>query len=512
MWESDGPELVFILGRRRVGKSFVLVPFARAVSGIYYQATRRTEVEQLRTLTRIVGERFADPALLRGGPFAGWEALFGYLLDKVGDDRFLFVIDEFPYLESTAPALPSVLQSLFDHQLRESRMKLVLAGSHISVMKRLEEADQPLYARRTGRILFSPFSYLDAAGFIPGYGAADRIRTYGIFGGVPGHLALVDPREDLATNVQRQLLDPASRLHDEAQRVLDAFLGEAHVHYSIIEAIAAGERTWSGISRRVGRGSGSLSRPVSWLTEMEVIRREVPITVRRPEKSKRALYTLTDPYLAFWHRFVSPLIQAGVPGTVPNERIWDRAVRPGLDDYMGPVFEEVCRDAMRERPQLPPFEPFRIGGWWSPDSRDEVDVVVLSETGEILVGECKWGPVDGADLETLRRRADLVVSELEGVSRVHLALFSGRGSRTRRSGRRWSGAACSSSGPRTSSPRAKLAGVAARPPRLRAGEPRPCGLPGGGRHSAPACPAGSGALPSPDRPSHLRSHGRRSGP
>ena len=38
-----------LLGRRRVGKSFLLSRFARDVGGLYYQATRRTEAEQLAT-------------------------------------------------------------------------------------------------------------------------------------------------------------------------------------------------------------------------------------------------------------------------------------------------------------------------------------------------------------------------------------------------------------------------------------------------------------------------------
>lgn len=427
LWSSDRPELVFVLGRRRVGKSFILVPFARAVEGIYYQATRQTEAEQLRVLSRIVGGHFDDSALLAGVGFPDWTSLFRYILERVGQAPFLVAIDEFPYLESAAPALPSILQSLIDHDFPDSRVKLVLSGSHITAMKRLENADQPLYARRTARLAFPPFSYLEAAGFVSGYGATDRLRTYGIFGGVPGHLALLDPAEPLAENVCRWLLEPTSRLFDEAQHALDAFLGNAEVHYSIIEAIAAGERTWSGIAGRIGKDSGSLSRPVSWLMDMEVVRREVPITVRRPGKSKRSVYTIVDPYLAFWHRFLAPLIQMGVAGTTDPETVWQRHIEPGLDDYMGPVFEGICRDAMHARPEILPFEPFRTGSWWSADSRDQVDVVVLSGEGELLVGECKWGAVGARDLDVLRRRATLVAVELDGVSRLHYALFSGRG-------------------------------------------------------------------------------------
>ena len=427
-WASERPELIFVLGRRRVGKSFVLAPFARAVGGLYYQATRRTEAEQLQAVTRIVADRFDDAALRQTAGFTNWESLFDYLVEKLGDERFLFVIDELPYLEESAPAFPSVLQSVVDHRLRDTRIKLVLSGSHVTAMKRLEEVDQPLYARRTARAVFRPFSYVHAAAFVPGYDARDRLRAYGVFGGVAGHLSLLSPELPLAANVQKHVLDPSARLFDEAQWMLDAFLSDAAVHYSILEAIATGDRTWSGITKRLGKTAGSLSRPMAWLIDMEIVRRDVPITVGRPSKSKRAIYAITDPYVSFWHRFVSPLVETGVSAVAPPARIWERRVAPRLDDYMGEVFEEVCRAAVCERPGLVPFEPSRVGSWWSADSREQVDVIALSDDGAMLAAECKWGSVDGGDLATLARRAKLVADELGNVRRTHLALFTGPGS------------------------------------------------------------------------------------
>lgn len=180
--ESDGPELCILLGRRRAGKSFLLTRLVAACNGIYYQATRQTEKEQLGTLSRIVGERFDDPAFRRLA-FESWEHLFEYVIRKAGDDPLLMVFDEFPYLADAAPALPSIMQRLWDHTLVDTRLKPVLAGSHVTAMRRLTRADQPLYGRRTSRIEFLPFSYADAARFVPGYDAMDKIRLYGIFSG-----------------------------------------------------------------------------------------------------------------------------------------------------------------------------------------------------------------------------------------------------------------------------------------------------------------------------------------
>src|SRR5687767_3518049 len=80
--EKRRADLVFAVGRRRVGKSFLLSRFAREVGGIYYQATRRTEAEQLGGLSRIIGEHFNDPALRHGVAFPSWEEMFGYVTTR----------------------------------------------------------------------------------------------------------------------------------------------------------------------------------------------------------------------------------------------------------------------------------------------------------------------------------------------------------------------------------------------------------------------------------------------
>ncbi len=427
MWARPRPDLAFVIGRRRVGKSFVLSRFARACGGIYYQATRRTESEQLAGLSRVIGDHFGDAALQSGVAFPSWEALFGYLLSRADGAPFLLVLDEFPYLASAAPALPSIVQRLWDHQIADSRMKLVLSGSFITAMTRLEGADQPLYGRRTVKLIVRPFAFHEAAAFLPGYSTRDQLLTYGMIGHLPGHLALVDPGRDLADNVAGLLLEATGRLVDDAAHLLDAFLAETDVPYAILSAIASGAQTWSGLTKQVGRSGGALLRPLGWLEEMDLIERVVPITESRPARSRRALYRITDPYLTFWHRLLAPLIHAGSIGMVDPARLWARVISPALDDHMGGVFEAICRDFVRVTDRLP-FGPLRVGEWWDAPSQHQVDVVAVGEA-DLLVGECKWGPVTGAHLTQLRRRAELIRADLGTGSdvRLHLALFTARG-------------------------------------------------------------------------------------
>ena len=424
IWGSGSAELVFMTGRRRVGKSWLLQRFVQAAGGIYFQATRGTRDEQIGRLTRIVGQHFDDPALKAGAELPGWEALFRYVTERAGERPFLLALDEFPYLAKEDHGLTHVLQLLWDHLWKEGgTFKLVLCGSHITFMRQLEERDQPLHGRRTARILVSPFLFREVAAFVPRYERRDQLRTYGIFGGLPGHLDEIDPEQELGTNVARMILDPSSRLHDEAVHLLDAFKKEADVSYSTLFAVATGAQTWGEIKNRVVRTEGALWPVMEWLQGMELLEREVPATKDQPSKSKVSLYRVTDPYLSFWYRFVEPLYSSGSAGLADPAHLWKNVMEPRLDDYMGDVFEAVCRDAVRAGLPLP-FEPLRVGRWWTRDGRHEVDVVARGPGGELFVGECKWGALTGADLTILRERARLVAADLPQVSTITYGLFS----------------------------------------------------------------------------------------
>jgi uncharacterized protein len=421
--EKPGPDLVFVLGRRRVGKSHLLARFSREAGGVYYQATKRTEADQLAQLSRAVGRHFDDASLVLGLGFGAWEDLFEYVASKAREQAVLLVLDEFPYLAGAAPALTSIIQQFWDHTWQDTNLKLVLSGSYITAMQRLEAADQPLYGRRTLKIFFEPFTVRDVGYFLPGYSARERMVVYGVAGNLPGHLALLDAQKTMGENLSALMLTPGGRLTDDAGHTLDAFLGEADVHYSLISAIANGDHTWSGITNRLGKPGGSILRPLHWLEEMRLVKRVVPITERNPAKSRNTLYRIQDPYLAFWHRVIAPLHRAGSIGLVDPAELWPD-VEKRIDEHMGPVFEEICREFVGAAAPLP-FQPIRVGEWW--DATDQVDVVALGGGTHMLVGECKWGRVTTAHAAETRRRALQMAARIDGVEHVHVALFSGRG-------------------------------------------------------------------------------------
>ena len=426
--QEAGPGLVLVVGRRRAGKSYLLTRYAAAAGGVYVQATRKTEKEQLAAVTRALGERFDDPVLRRVA-LPDWDEVLTYVVRKAGGAPFVFVLDEFPYLVDAAPALPSILQQWWDHRLAHTQITLVLSGSHVSAMNHLTRSDQPLYGRRTARIDVHPFAAREAALFAPGWSARDKVRLYAVFGGLPGHLALVDPEATLRANAARHLFDAAGRLYDEGAHAFDSFLSDAAVHYSVVEAIASGEQRWSRITSRVGKQTSALKRPLDWLMDMGVVERVAPLTEYPRPNPKRVKYQLADPFLAFWHRYVADAKGRGLGSLGHPERVWDRLVAPTLDEaHVAGVWESACRQWVSAGgAEAWGFEALQVGSWWTPDAGEEVDVVALDGAGGLLVGECKWGQADGRDLDRLVRRGQQIAQEAGGIERTWHVLFTAGG-------------------------------------------------------------------------------------
>ncbi len=149
---------------------------------------------------------------------------------------------------------------------------------------------------------------------------------------------------------------------------------------------------------------------------MHFVERVVPVTVRNPERSRRGLYRLSDPFLRFWFRFV-----------LPNRTA---LIEPHLAQHTSGAFEEAAREHLLElnrRGALPAVYD-RIGGWWRGSA--EVDVVAVAYGGPLLVGECKWPsrPVGPEVLRALEAKVPAVQADLKrSPTRIDLALFSRSG-------------------------------------------------------------------------------------
>jgi hypothetical protein len=180
-----------------------------------------------------------------------------------------------------------------------------------------------------------------------------------------------------------------------------------------------GSTRYSDIHNSVGADP---ARALDRLLEAHLIERLAPVT-EDPDRSRRRLYRIADNFLAF---YLGPVRRH----RTEIERGHGRSVMPALcrelDNYMGPAFEEAFRQClwrMAEEGALG-SDIVAIGPWWSGDSQEEIDAVVLAQHEltrvPVAVGEAKWKRVvNGSSIRSrLIAKAAALTDDVDRLSYV----------------------------------------------------------------------------------------------
>jgi AAA+ ATPase superfamily predicted ATPase len=393
-YQSETAEFIVLYGRRRLGKSeLVRQSIADRDDAVYYQAIESTAQNQLEQFEDAVTATFPQLDRLQ----RDWETL----LEALGDEDAIVVIDEFPFLIEEDDSLPSRIQRVWDTHLQETSMTLVLVGSSISVMEEnVLSGSSPLYGRRTATIDLEPLSLDDMAAFVPDYDEETTLKTWAIYGGTPFYLQTIAPEASLTENVQQSILSEQGLLYSEPEFLLRTELQQPNTYFSILRAIAHGRRTPNEIAGMAGVESQSLSTYLQKLRRLRLVERHIPVTAS-PTSSKRGRYRLASPLFRFWFRFVyGNQDQLGLLG----DDAFDEIVAPALADYVSPLFERACQNVL---PSLVDRQLQAVGQWWFKEH--ELDVLGLTDEG-LVAGECKFtsSPVSEGVLADLERTTEQV--------------------------------------------------------------------------------------------------------
>ncbi len=422
-WDEARPELVTLYGRRQVGKTELLVHFITDKPAIYFYADRQLVGDHLRAFTEQV-LALVDDQVLRLQPFASWEAALTYVLRLAEHRRIAIILDEFSYAVDADPALPSVIQRLWDAARRsQTQAFIVLCTSFTEAVERHFQTNGALYRRRTHELRIEPFTYHDSAQFFPHWSRLDQVQAWGIVGGMPSYLDALHGIT-LAEAVIEHILDKSAVLYREAETLLAQEvrgIGPALLH-GMLQAIAYGANEPNQIAQRVNRPVTGLSGALSFLVDYGLLERRSPFTVANPERTRQTRYYLADNYLAFWFRFVLPHRSALEQGQV--RYVWDAKIAPQLSTFMGPRFEELCRQFIRLHPEHWAHRVNELSVWWR--ASDELEIVGHDSGVVVFAAEAKWrnDPVDLDVLQTLQRRVALLPKVAPD---AQLALFSRNG-------------------------------------------------------------------------------------
>lgn len=375
-----------IYGRRRVGKSELILHCLRQVPGttIYYECRQTSAEKNVKGLSEVISEAFDLPPLA----FADAEATLDYVFKRSIKEKVVLVIDEYPYLRETVKGIDSVLQVLLDTYRENSNLSLVLCGSYVEVMKSLLEKDNPLYGRLGLKINLRPMDYYEAALFYPDFSAADKVRLYSVFGGIPYYNRLIDQSSSVRENLMRLIVEPDSRLEDEVTSYLLTGVPKISNANEVFVALAEGYSSYSDILAQSHVPSGAtLVNVLTKLIEMELVQKRAPIN--DPANRRKTSYAIVDELSLFYYRYIFRYLSQR--SVLAPDVFYDRFVDADFEtNYVPHAFEEICRQYLIRQNKAGAIDPpFNLIGRYRYDdpatkTNGEFDVATQDPLGYVF--------------------------------------------------------------------------------------------------------------------------------
>jgi AAA+ ATPase superfamily predicted ATPase len=383
---SNEMRVTLIYGRRRVGKSELVKEAIKGsdIKSIYYECKQVTEASNVQSICDIISESFRLPKL----GYTSIEDLLNYVFTLSKDDNLVFVLDEYPYLRENVKGLDSIIQSLVDKYRDTSKLKLIILGSYVDIMKSLLEHSNPLFGRVDLVINLKQMDYYESAQFYPDMSDEDKVRIYSIFGGIPYFNRLIDDRKSVKENIIDLIASPGARLENEVSMYLNAEISKIVNANEVFYALSRGFSRYSDILSQSHVSSGpTLVDVLDKLIRMEVVEKTAPINDE--DNKRKAGYYICDNLSLFYYRYIfkySSQLQI-----MDSDVFYDKYIADDFaKSYVPHKFEEICKQYLIRQNKLGKISPVieKIGKYYYDDPKThtngEFDVVTQDEKGYVF--------------------------------------------------------------------------------------------------------------------------------
>lgn len=342
--QTDEAELVSVIGRRRVGKTFLVQSafgerIVFEITGIQ-NATNRQQLEHFATVLQLYSKS-PVPVQTPRNWLDAFRMFILYLESTPSTEKRVIFFDELPWLAGHRSGFLEAFGFFWNSWAVKHPVVVVICGSAASWMiQKVVHNKGGLYNRITKRIHLRPFTLLETEQYLEKRNIhLERIQIaelYMAIGGIPHYLKEIVSGDSVAQQIDRICFDPDGPLFDEFLQLYPALFDDAERHIAIVRTLAgkASGLTRSELIAQTGiSNGGGLTKTLEELAYSGFIGELKPFG-----KTKReTVFRLTDEYSLFYLRFIESFRKEGAG-------IWQSFQgTPAWQAWIGYAFEGLCQ-------------------------------------------------------------------------------------------------------------------------------------------------------------------------
>ncbi|MEM7802455.1 MAG: ATP-binding protein, partial [Chloroflexota bacterium] len=406
LWQSNNASLLVVYGRRRVGKTRLFTHWKKHNGhSLYWVAEQVPAFDQLRSFSRALF-RFENPdaKVPSGVAYEDWSTAFWHVAQLARKRRIALLIDEVNYLIESDANFIGILQTAWDHDLKDTNILLGLSGSNSSVIeKQIFSYSAPMHGRTSKKLVLKPLPFGTSREFYPNYDRLERIKVYAMFGGVPAYWEKFDDSLAIEENIERNLIG-STYLLDEPTYLLSDHINTPNTYAGIMRAIALGHHTVTEIQRYTQLPKSKVSKYLITLLDTGFVSRTLPVS--EDQQSRKSRYVITDHYMRFFYRYLSSnrsIIETDAEVVVDE-------ISETIDQFIEKnIWPELCQEWLikaNKRRALPSRLAIKVGGEWNGRTANVPVVGINTDKQEILIGLNFW-----TDAPTSQREVHSLVTQ-----------------------------------------------------------------------------------------------------
>ncbi len=395
--KKKSASLVVIKGRRRIGKSRLILEFSKSMKSLIFiglppDGGKTSAQDQRDYFAKQLEHMFG----LRGLNADDWADLFWNLANEAKKGRVLVVLDEINWMGSEDPTFLGKLKSTWDlHFKNNPKLLFILSGSMAGWIEKNILSSTGFMGRISLDLTLDELPlhicnlfWRNKTNHISPY---EKFNILSITGGVPLYLEEIDPDLSSIENVQQLAFTRGGLLVEEFDRIFsDLFSNRSHRYKLIIERLAKGSADFDQICDAIEmEKGGTVSQYLEDLVETGYISRDYTWNIKDGKESLLSKFRLKDNYLRFYLKYIEP-----VRNQIEKNRI---KTPPSWSTIMGLQFENLVLNNINSIIKILGIDPKEViydGPYFQRPTKGskgcQVDYMIQSKYNTLYIFEIKF--------------------------------------------------------------------------------------------------------------------------